>query len=240
MSAEKETIMSPRNALHLYEALMLLALKDKEGTVAADSTGFSFALGGSLLAELFLLGKAELQQVKKKKFVELLDPSPVGDPILDECLEKLGTSKRRAQINNWVSRFTHLKKLRQRAAQQLCHRGILRADEESVLLIFKRKIYPELDPGPERQLVETLRKAIFSDDSDLDALTSVLVALADKAGVLKNVFEKRELKARKKRLEEIAEGEVTAAAVKELVQATQAAVMTAVTASTVAAAAGAS
>lgn len=226
--------MSQTNSLHLYEVMMLLALKDKEGTVAADGTGFPFSLGGSLLAELMLLGKVEMEKTKKKKFINLTDPSPLGDPILDECLEKIGTAKRRAQVNTWVSRFAHLKRLRHRAAEQLCRRGILRADEKSVLLIFKRKIYPELDPGPERQVIEALRKAIFSDDQELDPLTSVLVALADKAGVLKNVFDKKDLKARKDRLKEIAEGEMTAVAVKELVQATQAAVMTAVTASTVA------
>jgi len=234
MSAFWETLMSPKDALHLYEALMLLALKDKEGTVAADGTGFGFSLGGSLLAELMLLGKVELQQVKRKKFVTLSDPSHVGDPILDECLDKLVASKKRGQVSTWVTRFARVKKLRPRIAQQLCQRGILRADEGNVLLIFKRKIYPELDPRPERHLVDILRAAIFSDDSELDPLTSVLVALADKAGVLKNAFDKKELKARKKRLEEIAEGEVTAAAVKELVQATQAAVTAAMGASTVA------
>jgi hypothetical protein len=227
--------MSMREHLHIYEALMLLALKDQEGTVAADGVGFPFSLGGSLLAELMLLGKVEIQEVKKKKFVNLKDSTPVGDPLLDECLEKVRTAKKRAQVNVWVSRFAHLKKLRHRAAEQLCRRGILRADEESVLLIFKRKVYPELDPGPERKVIEALRKAIFSDEEELNPLTSVLVALADKAGVLKNVFDKKELKARKARLKEIGEGEATAAAVKELVQATQVAVMSAVTASTVAA-----
>jgi len=219
--------------LHIYEALLLLALKDQEGTVAADGVGFAFSLGGSLLAELMLLGKVEIEEVKKKKFVNLKDSTSLGDPLLDECLEKVRTAKKRAQVNVWVSRFAHLKKLRQRAAEQLCHRGILRADEESVLLIFKRKIYPELDPGPERKVIEALRKAIFSDEEELSPLTSVLVALADKAGVLKNVFDKKELRSRKARLKEIGEGDATAAAVKELVQATQVAVMTAVTAATV-------
>ena len=100
-----------------------------------------------------------------------------------------------------------------------------------MLLIFKRKVYPELDPGPERALVERLRDAIFSEMEELDPRTTILVALADKAGVLKNVFDKKELKARKKRIEMIGEGEMAAAAVKEVVQATQAAVMASVAAS---------
>jgi len=219
--------MSPERELHFYEEIMLLALRDKEGTVAANEAGFIYALGGSLLAELLLLRKISIEEVKKKKLVKLEDPSPVGDPLLDECLERLRDAKRRGALNTWVSRFANLKKLRHRGAEQLCRRGILRADEGTVLLIFKRKIYPELDPGPERELVERLRTAIFTNNEELDPRTTVLVALADKAGVLKNVFDKKELKARKDRLERIAEGQATAAAVKELVDATTAAIMVA-------------
>ena len=228
--------MSMKNDLHVYEEIMLLALKDKEGTVAANDVGFLFSLGGSLLAELLLMEKISIEKVKKNKtMVTLENPNPIGDPLLDECLEKLRSAKRRGTVNTWVSRFGHLKKLKHRAAQQLCRRGILRADEKSVLLLFSRKIYPELDPGPERSVVERLREAIFTETQELDPRTSVLVALADKAGVLKNVFDKKALKERKERLRKIGEGDLAAAAVKELVAATQVAVMAAVTASTAAA-----
>jgi hypothetical protein len=227
--------MNNRKELHFYEELMLLGLRDKEGTFATDDMGFGYALGGSLLAELLMTGKIGIDEVKKnKKLVDLVDLERMGDPILDECVEKLRTAKRRASLNTWVTRFAGIKKLKHRAAQQLCRRGILRADEGKVLLIFKRKIYPELDPGPERELVERLRTAIFTEVDELDPRTVVLVALADKAGVLKNVFDKKELKARKKRIEKIAEGSLTATAVKEVVEATQAAVIAAITASTAA------
>jgi len=226
--------MSSRRELKFYEEIMLLSLRDKEGTFATDEMGFVYSLGGALLAELMLGERIGIDVVKKKKLVDLVDAAPLGDPILDECLEKLGTAKRRADLNKWVSRFAGLKKLKHRAAQQLCRRGVLRADEGKVLLIFKRKIYPELDPGPERELVERLRKAIFTDTMDVDPRTTILVALADKAGVLKNVFDKKELKARKKRIEEIGAGSMTAVAVKEVVAAMQAAVIAATLAATTA------
>jgi Golgi phosphoprotein 3 len=219
--------MGTRKDLHFYEEILLLALRDKEGTFAADEMSFLYTLGGSLLAELLLSRKIGIDEVKKKKMVSLIDPAPTGDPILDECLEKLRGAKRRASLNTWVSRFAGIKKLKRRAAEQLCRRGVLRADEGTVLLVFRRTIYPELDPGPERELVGRLREAIFTMTEELDPRTTVLVALADKAGVLKNVFDKNELKARKKRIERIGEGELTAAAVKEVVEAMQAAIMVA-------------
>jgi hypothetical protein len=230
--------MSRKRRLHLYEELMLLALRDKEGTFAHDDMSFLYALGGGLLAELLLMEKVSLEEGKRsKKYVELRNASPLGDPLLDECLERLRGAKRRATVETWVTRFGGLKKLRPRAAEQLCRRGILRVDEKSVLLVFSKKIYPELDPGPEREVLARLRNAIFSDEAELDSWTTVLVALADKAGVLKNSFHKTELKARKKRIQEIGEGDLTAAAVKEIVAGIQVAVMVAVMAATSASAA---
>lgn len=228
--------MSRKRDLYLYEELMLLALRDKEGTFAHDDMSFLYALGGSLLAELLLLDKIRIDQVKKKKFVEVRNASPLGDSLLDECLEKLRSAKRRATVETWVNRFGGLKKMRPRAAEKLCRRGILRVDEKSVLLIFSKKVYPELDPGPEREIVERLRDAIFNDETELDSRTTILVALADKAGVLKNSFDKKELKARKKRIEEIGEGDLTVKAVKDIVAGIQVAVMVAITASTAASA----
>lgn len=231
--------MSRKAQLHLYEELMLLALRDKEGTFAADDMSFSYTLGGAILSELLLLEVISLELVKKKKMVRLKSTALTGDPIIDECLEKLAAAKRRGSLSTWVSRFGGLKKLRHRAAQQLCRRGILRADEKSVLLIFTRKVYPELDPGPERELVERLREAIFSDTDEVAPATAILVALADKAGVLKNAFDKKELKTRKKRIENIAQGVATAAAVKEVVEGVQAALLAVMAASTAASAASA-
>ena len=129
--------MGTQRDLYFYEEIMLLALRDREGTVAADDTSFAYTLGGSLLADLLLMGKISIDQAKKKKkLVDLDDSVATGDPLLDECLEKLRNAKRRASLGTWVSRFAGLKKLKQRAAQQLCRRGILRADEGKVLLIF--------------------------------------------------------------------------------------------------------
>jgi hypothetical protein len=95
------------------------------------------------------------------------------------------------------------------------------------LLLFTRKIYPELNPVPERRLIERLRQAIFTDGRDIDPRTVVLVSLADSTGLLKVVFDKKKLKGRKDRIKEISNGEITGKAAKEAIQAMQAAVMVA-------------
>lgn len=229
--------MEMNKALHLYEELMLLALRDKEGTVAANEMAFAYTLAGAILSELLLLELIAFEKVKKKNLVNVLKSARLGDPIIDECLEQLRTAKKRASLETWVRKLGGLKKLKHRAAEQLCRRGILRADEKSVLLIFSKKVYPELDPAPERDLVERLREAIFTDSTDVPPATAILIALADKAGVLRNHFEKKDLKARKDRIENIGEGVAAAAAVKQVVEGIQAAITVALTASTVTSAA---
>jgi hypothetical protein len=93
------------------------------------------------------------------------------------------------------------------------------------LLLFTRKIYPEINPEPERKLIERLRQAIFTDSRDIEPRTVVLVSLANSTGLLKIVFDKKKLKGRKARIEEIINGEITGKAAKEAIQAMQAAVM---------------
>jgi hypothetical protein len=218
--------MANQSSLFLYEEVMLLALRDEEGTIASG-TMYQYAISSAILAELLLNKRIAVEEVKKKKLVNIISSTPLGDSLIDECLEKIGNAKRRAQLQTWVSKFSGIKNLKHRAAQQLCDRGILRATEESVLLIFSRKIYPEINPGPEGKLIERLREAIFTDSRDIDARTVVLVSLANSTGLLNVVFDKKKLKGRKARIKEIIDGEVTGKAAEEAIQAMQTAVMVA-------------
>jgi hypothetical protein len=189
---------------------------------------YQYAIGAALLAELLLSKRIEVEQSGKKKLVNLISPSPLSEPLIDECLEKVGSAKRRAVLQTWVSRFAGVKNLKHRVAQQLCRRGILRAEEDKVLLIFTRKIYPEVNPEPEAELIERLRHAIFTDAEDIDPRTVVLLSLANSTGLLKVVFDKKKLKGRKARIKQIVNGEITGKAATEAIQAMQAAVMVAV------------
>jgi Golgi phosphoprotein 3 len=218
--------MSKSNWLYLHEEIMLLALRDREGTVFSG-TMYNFAIGGAVLAELLMAKRIDVEVVKKRKYARVLSPSPVGDPLVDECLTKLDEAKRRDQLQTWVSKFANTKNLKHRVAEQLAKRRILRIDEDKVFGIFTRKIYPEVDPQPERELIERLRQAIFGDGAEIDPRTVVLLSLANSADLLKLVFDKKQLKSRKARIEQVVNGELTGKATNEAIQAMQAAVMVA-------------
>jgi Golgi phosphoprotein 3 len=216
--------MKKSSQLYLHQEILLLALRDEKGTIASG-TLYQYAIGGAVLAELLLGERVRLEASNKKQMVTLVDSTPIGAAVVDECLETVGTAKRRATAQTWVSKFAGLKNLKHRVAEGLCDRGILKEEDAKVLLLFTRKTYPELDPEPERELVERLRQAIFTDTDDVEARTVVLASLANSAGVLRVAFDKKELKGRKDRIEQIVNGEVTGKATQEAIQAMQAAVM---------------
>ena len=108
--------MAVETNLYLHEELMLLALRDEKGTIAADGTAFIYTVGAALMSELLLSGHITLDEVKKHKKMIVLGrrPARTHDPVLDECIEKLKTAKRRGSIQTWVTRFAGLKKLNHR------------------------------------------------------------------------------------------------------------------------------
>lgn len=218
--------MEEKNTLFLHEEILLLALRDEDGTIVTG-TMYQHAISGAILSELLINKRIEIRKFKNKKLINFIDSTPVGDPVIDECLKKISSAKRRAPLQNWVSRFAGLKNLKHRVADQLCKCGILRVDEDKVLLLFTRKVYPEVNPEPEKELIGRLREAIFTDTNYIDPRTIILISLANSANLLKMIFDKKKLKKKKKRIEQIINGEIIGKATEEAIESIKAAVVVA-------------
>lgn len=205
-----------KKPLALYEEVMLLALRDEEGTF---STGFvEYAVAGAILAELLLEERIFIVD-PERKLIDHHDPSPTGDPIIDECQDTITQASRRARLNNWVSRLAKIPKLKEKVAHRLCDRGIIEAEEEKILFLFPRKIYPEINPEPEREIVRRLGDAIFGRKKHLEPRTVLLVSLAHGADLLKYNLGDQKIKGKKKRIEEIVAGEATGEATRDVIAA---------------------
>jgi Golgi phosphoprotein 3 len=224
---------------------MLLMLRDDKGTLESQAHMYPLALGGSLLAELLLAGAITIDDDKKKRVrvAPMSVTERLDDPLLQECLEIVAKSKRPYRAPVWVGRFGRIKRLRHRIAESLCRKDILEDSEDKVLFFFTRAIYPTINPEPERLIVESMRDAVLGSSQDLNADVVLLIALAQATGLMRIHFEKTELKARKIRIKEIAEGNLAGdaaagavLAAQQAAQAAQAAVMAAIIASTVASA----
>lgn len=216
--------MRKTKPLYIYEEIMLLALRDEKGTMA---TSFPEQLvAGAILAELLLEGSIGVDGTRKQ-LVEIKSRRSTGDPVIDECLDKMKMAKRRASLQTWINRLAGIKQLRHKVARQLCERKILRADEDKILLIFTRRIYPEINPLPEKQIIDRLKAAIFSHQRELDPRTVILVSLANGSDLLRQTFGRKEIKAQKKRIEQIASGDLAGSATAEVITACQTALIVA-------------
>ena len=218
--------------LYLHEEVLLLALHDEAGKIQGG--WFNYAMGGAILAELLLAGRVTIETVKKKKLLAMDRTSMIGEQILDECLLRVQQSKRRATLATWVTRFSSLRKLRERTADRLCLRGILQRREGRVLLVFSRMLYPTVDPRAEQALVERMRQAIF-EDGEVDVRTAAVTTIAFQTGLLRNVFKARELRSRKTRLNNLPMPSEIELAIQEAVAAAKSAMAAASTAAVMAA-----
>jgi len=216
--------MGQKKKLCLYEELMLLALRDEKGTVSGAY--IEQAIAGAILAQLLLERRISIADTRRV-LVDVDDSSPTGDAILDMCLQTMAQSSRRASLRNWVSRLARAKQLRHQVARKLCERGILRADEGKVLFVFTRKIYPEINPQPEREILDRLYQAIYAEKEVVSPRTSVIISLAKSTGLLAQAFGAGEIRRRRKRIKQIEEGQLAGKATREVIAACQAAVMVA-------------
>lgn len=212
--------------LKIYQALILLALCEEKGTMNASYVGY--AVASALLTELLMLEKIQVdpaEEKPKKAKVEVIDASPTGDVILDEALDKIHNAKRRATLRDWVSKLAGIKDLNHKVAKTLAAANILKAEEEQILWLFTRRIYPEINPEPEQRLRHELRRLVLDKPLEIDPRIVVTLSLARAAHLLPQVFSKAELKANKEKIDAIANGEGIGKITKEVIEGIQVAVM---------------
>ena len=109
--------------LSIAEELMLLALKEREGTNHAGLM-LELAMGGAVMTELLLEGRIAIEETKKGYLV-LRDRAKTNDALLDDALSMVVNAKRRGTAATWVSKFGHMKHIKHRVAGSLCAKGVL-------------------------------------------------------------------------------------------------------------------
>lgn len=212
--------------LKIYQALILLALCEEKGTMNASYVGY--AVASALLTELLMLKHIQVdptEKNEKKAKVQVINPSPTGDALLDEALDKINQAKSPAKLRDWVTKLAGIKDLKHKVARTLATDNIVQAEEEQVLWLFTRRIYPEVNPVPEQNLRRELRRLVLDRPLEIDPRIVVTLSLARAAHLLPQVFSKAELKANKEKIDAIANGEGIGKITKEVIEGIQVAVM---------------
>lgn len=193
--------------LGIHEELLLLAFEEDTGK-AVSGTWLGVALPGAVVAELLLRDRLQLvpKEGEGEEILEAVGSGSTGDEVLDEALETVEEEDEAWELSRWILKLSGMKKLRHRVARGLCRKGVLRNEEKQVLLLFKRRLYPEVDPAPERELRDRIREALVGE-AEVDPRTAALVALADAGALLRPVLGKEVLEACEERVEAIVSGD---------------------------------
>lgn len=216
-------------SLTLPQALLLLTLNDDTGRPKAGF--YKPAIAGAAISELLLQDQLELTDEKKPKLVRVSD-AHVQSPVLDLVLSEIAASKKPRDMQTWITKLGQHKDLIPTLADELCELGALTKETSKLLGLFTITKWPEASQALETDLKSELSSAI-NGTSRLDIRSSVIIALAKAADVLKHNFDRETLRSNKARIEAIAKGDLLATS------ATQAAIRAAQAALTAALVAGA-
>lgn len=231
-----------RRAMLIAEDLVLLLTDDASGHRSTDSTTFSYVLAGAVLLELAMIGRVDVagrgETVKRDRLV-LRDDSPTDDAILDAGLSRLARLEGR-KPRDVIGKLS--KGLSDDLYARLVERGILRPEESKVLGLVPRRRWPAVDIAHEAAIRTQIRQSIDLREPlepRIAALVSLLSAVDQVPAVVGSGegLSKREIR---KRGKQVAAQAWAPQAVREAVEAVNAAVIAGVVAATSAAAVGSS
>ena len=176
--------------LRFAEEVLLLLLHDENGKFArVPEWSLRYALGGGVLMDLALENRIDTDLEK----LVLIDPSPVGDGLLDPLLEEIAESKESHDARYWVEVAAGRSwEIREEALSRLVERGILEQREDRFLWVLRSRRYPVIDGKAERELKLRIMEVLFSDVLP-DPRDIVIICLADACGIFKELLAEREL-----------------------------------------------
>ena len=186
--------------LRFAEEITLLMLNDEDGEfVRAPGWSMQCAFAGAVLMDLALENRIDTDL----KRLILIDPTPLGDDLLDPILALIAQTTEAFDARQWVDQLAdHADEIRERALARLVERGILRREEDRFLWVFQSRRYPMVDGEAEREVKLRIMEVLFGDEIP-DPRDIVLICLADACGILRELLSARELERAADRIEQV-------------------------------------
>ena len=186
--------------LRFAEEITLLMLNDEDGEfVRVPGWSLQCAFAGAVLMDLALENRIDTDL----KRLVLIDPTPLGDDILDPVLARIAQATETHDARHWVEHIAdYVEEIREGALAGLVERGILRREEDRFLWVFKSRRYPIVDGEAEREVKLRIMEVLFGNEIP-DPRDIVLICLADACGILRELLSARELERAAERIEQV-------------------------------------
>ena len=186
--------------LRFAEEITLLMLNDEDGEfVRVPGWSMQCAFAGAVLMDLALENRIDTDL----KRLVLIDPTPLGDDLLDPTLALLAQATETYDARRWVDEIANgAEEIRESALARLVERGVLRREEDRFLWVFQSRRYPIVDGDAEREVKLRIMAVLFGNEIP-DPRDIVLICLADACGILKELLSARELERAAERIEQV-------------------------------------
>ena len=185
--------------MRFAEEILLLLLRDEGGKfVAVPGIALDNALAGGVLMDLALENRIDTDPER----LILVDPTPVGDSLLDPTLAAIAGGEQRDALY-WVGQTAlRAAEIRREALSRLVERGILEHDEGRFLWVFRSRRYPIVDGRAEREVKLRILGVLLSDEIP-DPRDIVIIGLADACGLLPQLLPKGENDKARARIDQV-------------------------------------
>ena len=186
--------------LRFSEEIMLLLLDDKGGRfVDVPTLSLEYALAGAALMDLAMEGRIDTDP--ERLFV--VDPTPLGDDLLDPALARIVASGESHDPRYWIKQtVADAEDIRERSLARLVDRGILHREEDRFMWVLRTRRYPIDDYKAVREVKLRIMGVILSEDIP-EARDIVIISLADVCRIFEGLLSARELKAAAQRIDQI-------------------------------------
>ena len=188
----------------LGEDLVLLTLQQGGGRLAAQHvTGIG--LMGAELVRLAASGRVDIASAR----IQVLDPAPTGDAEADAALAGLAAQKRPPRAKAWCSRPR--RGICDAYLARLAAAGAITMQEQTRLGFIRVRRWQVTDPA-RAQAARARLDAIARGTGEVDLAQAAFGGLAHAIGLSGSLYPGKDGRAARKRLEVVAEGDVTAGA----------------------------
>ncbi len=186
--------------LRFSEEIMLLLLDDKGGRfIDVPTLSLEYALAGAVLMDLAIEGRIDTDP--ERLFV--VDPTPLGDDLLDPALARIVQSEDGHDTRYWIKEVAgQAEAIREGSLDRLVDRGILHREEDRFMWVLRTRRYPIDDYQAVREVKLRIMGVILSDDIP-DARDIIIISLADVCRIFEGLMSGRELKAAAPRIEQV-------------------------------------
>ena len=186
--------------LRFSEEIMLLLLDDKGGRfIDVPTLSLEYALAGAVLMDLAVEGRIDTDP--ERLFV--VDPSPLGDDLLDPTLARIVQSEETFDTAYWIKHtVADAENIREESLARLVERGILHREDDRFMWVLRTRRYP-IDDYKTVQEVKLRIMGVILSDQIPDARDIVIISLADVCRIFEGLMSGRELKAAAPRIEQV-------------------------------------